>query len=205
MTAASLASTSLTTLLEQFRSSAPTPGGGSAAALAGALGASLFVMVASLPKPRAETDDQRATLKDVAEDCTSHARRLEALIDRDSVAYDQVVAAYRLPKQTDAEKSTRSEAIQRAMRAAIDTPLEVMRACAAAMAHVATLNALANPNASSDVQVGLELLRAGLRGARANVAINVGSIKDATYVETVRTEVAALSESGGTDVPSASA
>lgn len=195
MTQTSLSTTPLTTLLEQFRSSAPTPGGGSAAALAGALGASLLVMVASLPKPRASTDADLARLKEVADDCTSHARRLEALIDRDSVAYDQVVAAYRLPKGTDDEKAARSAAIQTAMKTAIETPLDVMRACAAAAAHVPTLTTLSNPNASSDVQVGVELLRAGLRGAQANVEINLDSMKDKSYAEAVRTEVKQLTAS----------
>jgi len=188
MTRTSLASVPLTALLEQFRSPAPTPGGGSAAALAGALGASLLVMVASLPKPHASTDVELAKLKAVADECTLLARRLEMLIDRDSAAYDQVMGAYRLPKGTEEEKAARSAAIQAAMKAATETPLDMMRACAAAIAHVPTLTTLANPNASSDVQVGIELLRAGQRGARANVDINLGSVKDHAYVEAVRTE-----------------
>jgi formiminotetrahydrofolate cyclodeaminase len=194
MSHTSLTTASLTTLLEQFRSSAPTPGGGSASALAGSLGASLLVMVASLPKPQASTDDERATLKDIADDCTSHARRLEALIDRDSVAYEQVMAAYRLPRGTDEERAARSAAIRTAMKAATEAPLDVMRACATAMAHVPTLTALGNPNASSDLQVGVELLRAGLRGAFANVEINLGSIKEQAYVEAVRSESRRLLE-----------
>jgi methenyltetrahydrofolate cyclohydrolase len=205
MTQTSLTTLSLTTLLERFRSSDPTPGGGSAAALAGSLGASLLVMVASLPKPRASTDEEVARLKAIAGECTALARRLEALIDRDSDAYDLVVAAYRLPKTSEEEKAARSAAIQAAMKAAIATPLDVMRDCALAIAHAPTLSRLGNANASSDVRVGLELLRAGLRGARANVEINLGAVKDHAYAATVRAEVDALSESGETDAPSASA
>jgi formiminotetrahydrofolate cyclodeaminase len=204
MTQTSLTTLSLTTLLERFRSSDPTPGGGSAAALAGSLGASLLVMVASLPKPRASTDEECARLNEIAGECTALARRLEALIDRDSAAYDLVVAAYRLPKTTEEEKSARAAAIQAAMKAAIATPLDVMRDCALAIAHVSTLSRLGNANASSDLLVGLELLRAGLRGARANVEINLGSVKDQAYAATVRADVDALSESGETDAPSAS-
>jgi methenyltetrahydrofolate cyclohydrolase len=204
MTQSSFASTPLTALLEQFRSSAPTPGGGSAAALAGAIGASLFVMVASLPKPRASGDDELAQLRNIADDCTALARRLEVLIDRDSAAYDQVMAAYRLPKVTDEEKAARSTAIQAAMKGAIEIPLDVMRACATAIAHADALTRLANPNASSDVKVGVELLRAGLRGAQANVEINLGSVKDEGYVEGVRVEVRGLSESDERAAPSAS-
>jgi len=195
----------LTTLLEDFRSSAPTPGGGSAAALAGALGASLFAMVAGLPKPKASTDADVQALKKSGERSTALARTLEALIDRDAEAYDRVVGAYRLPKASEDEKTSRSAAIQAAMHAAIDTPLEVMRACAAALIETSTLSSLGNPNASSDVLVGVELLRAGLRGARLNVEINLSNVKDRAYADGVEREVARLvSESGAADAPSAS-
>jgi methenyltetrahydrofolate cyclohydrolase len=201
-----LASHSLTTLLEEFRSSAPTPGGGSAAALAGALGASLLTMVASLPKPQATTDADLEQLRSIGEHATALARELEALIDRDAEAYDGVMRAYRLPKGTDVEKATRLAQIQDALKAAIATPLAVMRACAAGAAHAPALLTLANANASSDVGVGLELLRAGLRGARLNVDINLTSVKDPHYMGAVRREVDALvSESGAADAPSGSA
>ncbi len=202
----SLVDKNLTALLADFRSSAPTPGGGSAAALAGALGASLFVMVANLPKPRAATAAEIEQLADISLRCTSLATELEALVVRDSDAYEGVVQAYRMPKATDEEKAVRTRRIQEAMKAAIETPLAMMRACAAAIAEEPALAKLGNPNASSDVGVGLELLRAGLRGARLNVDINLGSIKDQTYLEAVTGEIERLvSESGGKAAPSASA
>ena len=89
------------------------------------------------------------------------------------------MAAYKKPKATDEEKAARSAAIQEAMRAAIAAPLDVMRACAAAAEQGVVVAALGNPSASSDVQVGFELLGAGLRGAKLNVEINLGSVKDA--------------------------
>jgi formiminotetrahydrofolate cyclodeaminase len=79
-----------------------------------------------------------------------------------------------------------------------------MRACAAAIALGPVLQALGNANASSDVQVGLELLRAGLRGARFNVEINLGGVKDDAYAASVAAEASRLSESGAADVPSVS-
>jgi formiminotetrahydrofolate cyclodeaminase len=179
-------------LLAAFRSPDPTPGGGSAAALAGAVGASLLTMVAALPKPKAGTDDEVRRLRVAGERCREFAEKLTALIDRDSEAYETVVAAYRMPKATDAEKAQRGAQIQHATRLAIEAPLDVMRACSDAAAHGHVVADLGNPNASSDVQVGFELLRAGLRGARLNVDVNLPSITDAAYAEAVRVEAERL-------------
>ena len=176
-------------LLQAFRSPDPTPGGGSAAALAGAIGASLLAMVAGLPKSRAATEEDVERLQAAGRRCAAIAGDLTTLVDRDSEAYDLVVGAYKQPKGTDEEKAARSAAIQQAMRAAIAAPLDVMRACAAAAEQGVVVAALGNPSASSDVRVGFELLGAGLRGAKLNVEINLGSVKDAAYVETVRREV----------------
>jgi len=171
-------------LLAAFRSPDPTPGGGSASALSGAVGASLLAMVAALPKPRAQNADDERRLAAAGGRCASISERLVALMDRDSEAYDGVVAAFRLPKGSDQDKQARSERIQEALRQATETPLDVMRACLEAIQVAADVAALGNANASSDVEVGLELLMAGLRGARLNVAINLGSIKDQAYLET---------------------
>jgi formiminotetrahydrofolate cyclodeaminase len=183
---------SVTDLLAAFRSSEPTPGGGSASALAGAVGASLLAMVAVLPKPRAATEEETRRLTAAGARCTGLAEELAALIDRDSAAYELVVGAFRLPKGSDEEKAARTDAIQRGLTAATEAPLDVMRACAAAMDQAAVVAAFGNRNASSDVQVGLELLGAGLRGARLNVEINLGSLKDAPYVARAREEAERL-------------
>jgi formiminotetrahydrofolate cyclodeaminase len=176
-------------ILAAFRSPDPTPGGGSASALAGALGASLLAMVAVLPKSRAATEEDAQRLKAAGDRCTALAAELESLVDRDAGAYELVMSAYRKPKTSDEEKAARSAAIQGAMREAIAAPLAVMRACAAAAEQGVVVATLGNPSASSDVQVGLELLGAGLRGARLNVEINLGSVKDAGYVERVKNDV----------------
>lgn len=176
-------------ILDAFASSDPTPGGGSASALAGAIGASLLLMVARMAKTKTGADVDRGPLNRAAEALTPVERDLRALIDRDTAAYDAVVAAYRLPKDTDDEKGARREAIQRAMREAVEAPLGVMRACRAALAQVTAVEAHGNPNAASDVQVGRGLLTAALNGARANVEINLPSIKDAEYVEKVGREI----------------
>src|SRR5262249_26929600 len=180
---------SVTELLAMFRSSEPTPGGGSAAALSGAMGASLLAMVAGLPKSKAATVEDAERLKAAGERCTALARELEALVDKDSEAYETVMSAYRRPKGTDEEKAARSAAIQAAMRTAIAAPLDVMRACAAALEQSPVVATFGNPSASSDAQAGVELLGAGLRGARLNVEINLESVKDAAYLATIREEL----------------
>lgn len=180
-------------LLDAFRSSEPTPGGGSASALAGAVGSALLAMVAGLRRPRAVATGDIERLAAAGRDAARLSDELATLIDRDAAAYDAVVAAYRLPKATDEDKRVRSSRIQEALVEATRVPLEVMRFCAAAAAQAATVGALGNANASSDVQVALELLGAGLRGARENVEINLASLEDARLVEEIRGEVARLS------------
>ena len=190
-----LTSQSVSDLLAAFRSSDPTPGGGSAAALAGAAGASLLAMVAGLAKPQATSDEDVSRLKDAGTRATDLALQLERMVDRDTEAYDLVVGAYRMPKASDEEKAARSAGIQVALQAATDAPLQVMRLCHQALALAPVTASLGNPNASSDVKVAIALLRAGLEGARENVEINLGSVKDAAYVQRVRQEAASLAQS----------
>jgi len=188
----SLTALSVADLLAAFRSPDPTPGGGSASALAAATGASLLAMVGGLPKSRAATAEDTARLAAAGERCAAIAAELEALVDRDSAAYDLVMAAYRKPKGTDEEKAARSAAIQAAMRKAIAAPLALMRAAAAAAEQGVVIAGLGNPSAASDILVGFELLGAGLRGGRLNVETNLGSVKDAEYVAKARAEAEEL-------------
>jgi methenyltetrahydrofolate cyclohydrolase len=190
-------------ILAAFRSGDPTPGGGSAAALAGAIGSSLFAMVAGLPKNKAGTAEDEARLKAAGERCTTLSNELSALIDTDAASYDLVMAAYRKPKGTDDEKAARSAAIQSAMREAIAAPLAVMRACAAAAEQGVVVARLGNPSAASDGQVGFELLGAALRGAKLNVETNLGSVKDAEYVAKIRNEVEEFSRAIGHETAAA--
>jgi methenyltetrahydrofolate cyclohydrolase len=200
-----LSNTPLAEVLAAFRSSSPTPGGGSASALAGALGASLLAMVGSMPRHRAASEEDVDRLQAAAARCTQLSQELAALIDRDSDAYDSVVAAYKLPKATEAEKAERSARIQQGLAGASDVPLDVMQHCAAAIEHAIVIARFGNPNAASDVGVALELLAAAMRGARLNVEINLGSIKDATYVERVRSQVEAIAATSDTRIAAAQA
>lgn len=192
-------------LLAAFRSSTPTPGGGSASALAGAIGASLLAMVAGLPRSRAATEEDVERLGAAGVRCAGLSNRLAALVDLDSEAYERVVSAYALPKETDEQKTARSGHIQEALRAATDAPLAVMRACRDAIEQGQVVAQLGSRNASSDVQVAMELLGAGFRGAGVNVEINLGSVKNDAYVEAVREEIARLSLEADKGVTSARA
>jgi formiminotetrahydrofolate cyclodeaminase len=113
------------------------------------------------------------------------------------------MAAYKKPKATDEDKAARSAAIQAAMREAIAAPLEVMRISAAAAEQSVVIAALGNPSASSDARVGFELLGAGLRGAKLNVEINLGSVKDEAYGARIRGEIAELERAIGHETDAA--
>ena len=179
-------------LLAAFRSSEPTPGGGSASALAGAVGAALLAMVAGLPKPRLDTQADGERLASSRARCAALSERLAGLMDRDSESYERVLSAFRLPKAVGEERELRGVRIQEALQAATEAPLDIMRRCAEALDEAGTVAAFGNANASSDVRVGLELLAAGLRGARLNVEINLASLKDQSYVAGVTREVGQL-------------
>jgi len=192
-----LADKSVRDLLAVFSAPTPTPGGGSAAALASAVGASLLTMVASLPKTRAGTDDDRAALASAASALAGIRRQLTEAIDADTAAYDQVVGAYKRPKGSPEELAARKAAIQQALRAATDVPLGVVRLSAAALEQAKTVAAHGHRAAASDVGVAVALLRAGVRGARLNIESNVGSVSDAAYVDAVTTETVRGSDEAG--------
>jgi formiminotetrahydrofolate cyclodeaminase len=171
-TVPSLLGLAASALLDRFASPDPTPGGGSAAALAGALGAALVGMVCDMPKTRngsAEDRDRMATARGWAVEAGS---RLRALVDEDSAAYDDVVAAYRRPKDTEEEKASRKRAIALAMAGAAAVPLRTAEACLVVVRAAGIAKAHGNPNAQSDSAIAAGLARAGLLGAVENVRAN---------------------------------
>jgi formiminotetrahydrofolate cyclodeaminase len=181
-------------LLTGFSSADPTPGGGSAAALASAVGASLLVMVAGLPKTRTGSDEDRAALTTAGSVLAELCKGLTEAIDADTAAYDQVVAAYKLPKASLDEQAARKAAIQRALWGATEVPRGVVRLSAAALDQAIAVATHGHRAAASDVGVAVALLRAGARGARLNAEINIGSIPDAAYAGEVAAEIARLGE-----------
>jgi formiminotetrahydrofolate cyclodeaminase len=192
-------------LLDAFASNQPVPGGGSAAALAGAVGAALLIMVAGVSKTRTGAANERATLDAAAVRLRPLRATLTALIDRDSEAYAAVVAAYRLPKGTDAQQSARRTAIQEAIRAATETPLDTMDACHQALVEAVIVAGAGARTASSDAGVAIELLGAALRGAALNVDTNIGSLTDRALAERMRRERQDLERRGAADAARARA
>ena len=179
-------------LLSAFASSDPTPGGGSAAALASSVGAALLTMVTGLPKTRSGADEDRAALAEAASALAGIREQLTHAIDADASAYDRVVHAYKLPKASDEDKAVRTAAVQAALREATAVPLDVMRLSAQALDVAKTVAAHGHPGASSDVGVAIALLRAGFEGARLNVDANLGGIRDEAYTTSVVAEVTVL-------------
>jgi len=164
-----------TDLLDRFASSDPTPGGGSAAALAGALAASLVEMVAGLPKTRTGAPDEREKLDAAQASAKKAGARLRQLVDLDTESYNAVTAAYRMPKATDDEKAARSAAIAKAMRQATEIPLETCECAAQVLRASALVLAHGNSNAASDVRTAMALCRAALDAGAENVRANVSS------------------------------
>ena len=180
---------SVTSLLDAFASSDPTPGGGSASALAGAIGASLLAMVAGMPKTKTNTPDARAALDKAREQLMELRGKLAALVDHDSVAYDLVVAAYKHPKSTDDEKLLRKKAIQDAMRVATEVPIETVRTSIAAAGLAKVVAEHGNASAISDVGVGVYLLTSAIQGALLNVEINLQGLNDPGLVESLTAQL----------------
>jgi formiminotetrahydrofolate cyclodeaminase len=188
----SYSSYALADLLDAFASNDPVPGGGSAAALTGALGVSLLIMVAGLPKTRTGAPEEAADLSKASARLRPIRESLQELIDRDATAYQGVIAAYRLPKQSNEEQARRAQAIADAMRDATGTPLDTMRLCQQALEGAAIVAANGLGSASSDVAVAIELLLTAAKGAGMNVDVNLAAIKDgAEHVRLERKELEA--------------
>lgn len=186
----------LDTFISSLASGEPTPGGGSAAALAGALGAALAAMVGRLtagrPKYAAVNDQMQSAIVEA----DALRSRLLALVDEDAQAYDQVRAAFRLPKETVEQQSMRAAAIQQALQGASRTPLATVEACLAVLRLAEQVVSSGNPNAATDGAVGALLAHAGLQGAALNVQINLGGIDDTAFIADSQAAVeAALQES----------
>jgi formiminotetrahydrofolate cyclodeaminase len=190
-------------LLDAFASNAPVPGGGSASALSGALGVSLLIMAASLPKSRTGAPEEAADLAEAAARLRPLRDTLVALIDEDSDAYKAVMKAMKLPKDSPDEKAARTDALQSALKNATDVPLDVMRAGQQALAGGVIVARNAYRVAASDVAMGLELLGASVRGAALSIDGNLKAIADAAYTARVAAELEQLAADSARDVDQA--
>jgi formiminotetrahydrofolate cyclodeaminase len=181
---------SLGEFLARLGSADPTPGGGAAAAVVGAIGAGLIEMTANLTiaKPRlADVQDQATRIEQRAAELR---HKLERLGDADAEAFDQVSAAYKLARADDAEKAARANAIQSALRLAADVPLDTARAGAEVIGLAEEAAPLLNAAVISDVLVGALLAQAAVSSAALNVEINIAAMTDPASVQQYSTELA---------------
>jgi len=179
-------------LLDAVAAPTPTPGGGSCAALAGALAAGLGHMVAKLSAGKKAHAEHAETLHRQAAELAELRTQLQSAIDRDASSFEAVLAAYRLPKNTEAEKQARDQTIERANQAATEVPLEVAQAAARVLDLLAQLAPISSPNMASDLKTGIHLGTAALGGALENVKINLESLRDPGFRERARARAAPL-------------
>lgn len=178
--------------LDELASKAPTPGGGSAAAIMGAMGAALVSMVCNLTVGKkgyeAVADEMQALLAEAE----AIRARMTGLVRADIGVFDQVMAAYRLPKDTDEQKAQRSASIQAALKAATEVPLECARLCAEVIRLSRVAADQGNRNAVSDAGAAVMAAHAALKCAALNVYINAGSLKDGDFVRRSLDELESL-------------
>ncbi len=168
--------------IEIMASKKPAPGGGSAAALCGAVGTALGCMVANLTVGKEKYQDHEEIMKEILEESTVIANEFTELIDRDTEAFNKVAAVFALPKTSEEEKALRKEALQEALKFATKVPFSMMEKSVEALRLLEKSLGRSNSNAVSDLGVGALVLKSALQGAWLNVLINLGSIKDGSFV-----------------------
>lgn len=187
-----LAELTVAEFADLLASDAPAPGGGSAAALEGAIGAALTAMVCGLTKGKKKF----AEFNDLAVEAEAKALALKDrfidVMDRDTEAFNVVSAAFGMPKATDEEKAARSAAIQKGLEGCTATPFEMMEIAVETLELTGSILGKSNDSAASDLGVSALSLRAAIQGAWLNVLINIGSLKNKELAEDYRVKGEAL-------------
>lgn len=191
---------SLQEFIDVVASDNPTPGGGSVSALAGSLGGALTKMVGTLTIGKKAYDEVPAEAKVQMESAFNElegvVKSLSNIIDEDSTAFDDVMAAFKLPKETDEDKKARTNAIQEGYKHALEVPLKCAEECFKVLELQEVFANYGNVNAITDVGVGTLLAYTGLEGALFNVTINLLSVKDLEYKKNIEGQVSALLKEG---------
>lgn len=178
------------------KSSDPTPGGGSVSAYVGTLGSSLTSMVGGLTFSKKNylelPEDVRMKMETNAEELEQLFEELASIVDEDTNAFDKVMVAFKMPKETDDEKKARSNAIQEGYKIALEVPLKCAEKCYRVLELQDVFAEHGNVNAITDIGVGVLLAYSGLEGALLNVTINLSSIKDEDYRKSTSEKVSNL-------------
>ncbi len=191
-----LVSMTLDKFTEEVASESPAPGGGSVAAYIASCGIALATMVANLSAHKRGWDDRWEYFSDWAEKGETIRRQLIAAVDADTEAFNKVMEAFSMPKETPEEKQLRSAAIQKAQLGAVRVPLDVMKMAASALPVAEAMVKQGNPNSVTDAGVGASALLCGIYGAYLNVCINLKDLKDRALADSISTEaVGILTES----------
>lgn len=187
-----LADLTVKDFLDKVAGNDPVPGGGSIAALGGALASALATMVTGLTIGKKGYEASEEVMQHAQTLTTRFQKEFIALIDKDSEAYDEVFACFKLPKATDEEKAARSAAIQEATKYAALVPMQVARNAYELMSVIADVARLGNRNAVTDACVAMMSARTAVLGALLNVRINLGSIKDKIFADELQREADVL-------------
>ncbi len=192
----SLVDLPVTAFLARIANPDPAPGGGSAAALAGALGAALAGMVAGLALKKLSPSDDQGTPAEIAAHAGDLQGRLAALIDEDAAAYGGVGVAYGMPRNTEEEKAARRAAAQQALKNAVATPMATAEGCVAALRLAARAAQVASRSAITDAGTAALLAHAALAASVRNVEANLKGIRDEGFVAETRARALALQDEG---------
>ena len=187
----------VTNFLDELASNAPAPGGGSVAALSGALGAALISMVCNLTVGKKAYEDVQGDISDLLARSEALRQELTDLLEDDVAAYTGYSKAAKMPRTTDEEKAVRAKAMQAALKVATDVPLRIAEAAVQVMELCMTAAEKGNKWAVSDAGVAVLMGEAALRSAALNVFINLGSLKDKEFVADRRAKLEDLLEGKG--------
>ncbi len=179
---------SMNEFIEKAASNSPTPGGGNVSAVIATLAASMVSMVANLTIGKKGYEEVQDQAKKAADDLKGIIETLKDLTAKDMAVFSKFMEALRMPKDTEEQKATRTEAMQQAAKTATEVPMEICRQCLEVLKIAVPLATYGNKGAISDVGVGAYVAEAALRSAMLSVDINLPGIKDPAFVEKYRAE-----------------